>query len=477
MNQHLNRRTLFKWLSILGLKPSSLGATSNHVLTPEMFGAKGDGRTNDSEAFSALSDAINRNSGGTIRLRKTVYMVAKQRRPTTQAEGWALEPLPLLHIVGCRDDVVIDGNGACLRSAPGLRFGTFDRGSLQIRRRTMPNFRAEERATPYSYMVLVERCSGAITISDLELDGSVRSHVIGGPYGDTGWQIPATGLFLRDNSGPELLKNIHSHHHAQDGVIIDGLDSAEATTPRREIVDVRCRYNGRQGLSIVGGKGYRFTSCHFEHTGRAGVSSQPGAGVDIEAEGGKKIRNLSFVECVFNNNFGCGVIADSGDSANVTFELCTFRGTTAWSAWPAKPSFVFRNCTFQGAVVRTFASEEPQLATHFIGCTFVDHDPKLPGAQLYLGDGKSGPIVNANIGQNVLFMRCVFRLRRRGTLPWSMQARYDDCVMHQASPDPAYPRGQYNGRTIINGPAVVQPSKIMGTLILNGKLIDSGQQK
>jgi hypothetical protein len=456
---------------VSSFKPIAGEARAQSVLTPEMFGAKGDGRTNDSDAFSALARRVNENGGGTILLRKTVYIVGQQVRPRTATKDWALEPTPLLHLANCRNTVVIEGNGACLRSARGLRFGTFHHKSLAISRRPMPNYRAEERTTPYSYMILVENCTGSVTISDLELDGSLESHVVGGPYGDTGWQIPATGLFMRNNSGPELLRNIYSHHHAQDGIIIDGLDAIESSAKRREIENATCTYNGRQGLSIVGGRGYRFKNCRFEHTGRAGIASQPGAGVDIEAEGGKKIRDLLFLDCLFNNNHGCGMIADSGDSANLAFERCTFRGETAWSAWPAKPSVVFRHCFFQGAVVRTFPSALPQLATQFISCTFLDYDPQIPNARLYLGDGKSGPIVNANIGENVLFDRCSFRLKRLGVLPWTIRSLYKDCRMEQKSPTASYPRGTYRGHTYIAGNATVQPSVIEGTLVLNGKRI------
>jgi hypothetical protein len=458
---------------VSGVMPLLTSAKSALTLTPEMFGAKGDGRTNDSAAFSELARQINMNGGGVIHLRKATYIVGQQVRPARHVHDWALEPKPLLHIAECPNDVIIKGSGACLRSASGLRFGTFDRKSLAISRRAMPNFKADERATPYSYMVLVERCSGSVVISDLELDGSIQTQIIGGPYGDVGWQIPATGLFLRDNSGPEVVSNVYSHHHAQDGIIIDGLDSHETAKIKREFVAITCSYNGRQGLSIVGGRGYLFRNCRFEHTGRAGIASLPSAGVDIEAEGKKSIRDLEFRTCLFDDNHGCAVIADSGNSANVVFEQCIFRGTTAWSVWPAKPGFVFRRCEFQGAVTRTFASEDEQEATQFFDCTFLDYDPAKPSAKLYLGENNKGPIVNANIGTNVLFDRCAFQLRGRGTLPWSINARYRDCVMRQKSSETSYPRGEYFGFTTIIGAAVIVPSTVIGSIVLNGTSVGS----
>src|SRR5690606_25769371 len=48
-----------------GMAASASGEDS--VLTPEMFGARGDGRTDDYAALQRLAAAINRMGGGTVR--------------------------------------------------------------------------------------------------------------------------------------------------------------------------------------------------------------------------------------------------------------------------------------------------------------------------------------------------------------------------------------------------------------------------
>ena len=59
----------------LGAGPSSdcraQSPTRAGALTPERFGAKGDGVSNDTVAFAALADEVNRRGGGTVVLRKT----------------------------------------------------------------------------------------------------------------------------------------------------------------------------------------------------------------------------------------------------------------------------------------------------------------------------------------------------------------------------------------------------------------------
>jgi hypothetical protein len=316
-------------------------------------------------------------------------------------------------------------------------------------------------------MIRVERCSGSVEISDLDLDGNLPNLRIGGQYGDTGWQLPGAGIQLMDNFGPERLQRIHSHHHALDGLTIDGLGGRTARSSIEQLVS---DHNGRQGCSIVGGRGYSFTGCKFSHTGKAGLSSAPGAGVDIEAEGGKRIRDLAFSRCEFSNNSGAGLVADSGDSEGATFDNCRFIGTTNWSVWPNKPRFRFENCTFVGAIVHAFGDSDPARAARFIACTFRDDPALSPNGQVYGGENPSRPIADLPDNPNVLFERCKFLLTHRSVLPWTTRAViFEDCVMSQRAPAQSYPRGTFIGRNMINGHAVLYSARIRGELIVNGK--------
>jgi hypothetical protein len=46
--------------------------------------------------------------------------------------------------------------------------------------------------------------------------------------------------------------------------------------------------------------------------------------------------------------------------------------------------------------------------------------------------------------------------------------------MRQRSASVAYPKGKYLGRSIIDGPADLYNSKILGTVILNGQVVPRG---
>jgi len=460
-----DRRTFLASAAASAL-PAQLAAQSGPMFRPENFGAKGDGVTNDARAFAALSAEVNRRGGGTIALRQgRTYIIGAQHRGGDY--GWT--PEPVLELKQLSRPLVILGNGARLRCTPGLRYGAFDTDTGAPVHRESPSRKLAEVATPYRAMIAISGCSAPVEVRDIELDGNVGALRIGGQFGDTGWQVPAVGLVLEENTAPETVANVTSHHHAQDGAMIIG---AAQRVGRGRVSRLVCRSNGRQGLSITAGHSYDFTDCEFSRSGRGIIRSAPGAGVDIEAER-RPIRDLAFTRCKFVDNTGCGMVADSGDTANVRFADCLFVGTTSWSAWPDKPGFAFHGCTFVGAVVHPFPSDDATQATQFVDCRFTD-DPKLsPTGKVYVGNG---PIVNMAVSDHILFDRCDFSLVDAGLLPWSWRAIYRDCTMRQRSPKKGTPKGRYLGRSTIIGNVDLYGAMVEGVLTINGKPVARGSQ-
>ncbi|MBV9929819.1 MAG: hypothetical protein JO013_02610, partial [Alphaproteobacteria bacterium] len=308
--------------AVAGAVPVSTARAQFRTLTPEQFGAKGDGTTNDTAAFLALSKAVNALGAGTIALRRTTYLVGSQQRMPA-GSGYAYAPSPILFFEKLKGPLTIQGNGATLRCAPGLRYGAFDPVTGEPMQPRMPYINETARATPYEYMIYAGGCAGPIRISDLELDGNVAKLRLGGSYGDTGRQIAAAGIFLRDNRGSQVVERVRSHHHGLDGLMIDSPDAPLAPGLERRVEDVHCDYNARQGCSFIGGRDWLFRKSSFNNTGQVAFASAPAAGFDIEAET-KPIRNLRFEDCEFSNTFGCGMVADTGDGRHVDFVRCRF---------------------------------------------------------------------------------------------------------------------------------------------------------
>ena len=444
-----------------GTKSGSTGGMAPlETFTPELFGAAGDGITNDTAAFARMSEAVNSSGGGTIILRATTYIVGAHAPQPTSI--YAYPPSVIMNFNGCAGYLKIIGNGARLRCADGLRFGTFDPVTGLPTRHPMPYVEAGELASPYLAMITIENCTGKVHLENLELDGNFASLRVGGTYGDTGWQIPAYGLRLINNKGGEYIAKLHTHHQPVDGVLIDGTAERDSVSVLEDVVS---EYNVRQGCSVIGGRNYAFVNCKFNHTGKAGMVSAPGAGFDIEAET-SPIRNLSFSNCEFSNNTGAGLGADSGDSENVCFTGCRFVGTTNWAVWPRKPLLRFDDCEFVGSICNTYGDPDPSRAVQFRNCIFHDDPALSPTGEVY---SAAFPIADLSNYANVLFDSCRFVLTHDEVLPWSIYVIYKDTTMSQTSAKQAYPRGTYLGACRITGNVDLSGSRILGDLIVNGQ--------
>lgn len=388
------------WEDIIELFKGDKGAngSGNIVgLMPEDFGAAGDGVTNDTAAFALLAAEINAMGGGVIELTPgATYMVGGQD-PDLTPSVYTYVPHRVMDFTGLTKGLVIKGNGAKIKCRPGLKYGGFTTDGVPTVVAT-----ANTAAAPYNSMIQVLDSTGSIHIEDLELDGNLNNHEVGGPYGDTGIQIGSLGLLIRDCTGPLKIANIHTHHHGTDGwqLDLDG-DAVDSPDNHGTFVSVKSEFNGRNNCSIVGGRGLTFIECGFNYSGRltrnattAGpVSSAPKAGLDIEPEGGKKVRNLRFIRCEFSNNSGVGMVSDNGDAADVIFDQCGFKGTTTYCIWPQMPRFKFNDCGFVGAMVHLYGGTDPALATQFDG-GFSSNDVTLSPTGTVYGVGSGDKLVD-----------------------------------------------------------------------------------
>lgn len=427
------------------------------------FGAIGDGQTNDTQALAAAARHVEKAGGGTLLLGGGTYLIGRQRRADNAP--WSFAPDPVIDIRHCRRPVAVIGEGATLRCASGLRFGTFDSAG-RATANAMPFTTLRELATPYRAAIWLEGNTGGITVAGVEIDGRIDEAIIGGPWGDTGWQINHCGVWLYNNTGPHVVADIDAHGHGQDGLALytQVLDEQARIAPIT-VANVRASGNGRQGISLTGGRNVLIRNCVLNGNGRAGkVASNPGAGIDLEAEL-SLIRDVRIVDCDMIGNSGQGLVADNGDTERIAIENCAFVGVANYALWPNKPDMTFRDCTIIGAMVRCFEDPSGRRATRFIGCSFND---RLPA-------GLHGPFSSTRIdlggsGAGTLFDRCTFDYSGPMQLPYSpASVRYNDCTLKQTAPERSYPNGIYTGDNRLDGNISIDGSRIRGRVTLNGR--------
>jgi hypothetical protein len=354
---------------------SFFAAAQSYVVRDiKSFGARGDGKTNDHEAFQKAAAFFNARGGnGKLVISKGTYVVGKQVFNRNTKLKPVYEGSDALSFVAVRNLVVEGEMGASLKYADGLRFGAF-----QAQNGT-PYFHGNNFfADGYSLGIVgnaisLQNCSNVV-IRTIDLDGNNENLILGGVYGDTGIQIPHNGIFIINASNVKV-ENVKAHHFGLDGIMI-GSNTGDSANPDHILLsNSTFEFNGRQGLSWIGGNDLKALNCRFNHNGRGKISSMPKSGVDIEAEMGL-IKNGLFNQCEFINNAGCGLVADSGPSSNCTFNGCTFWGVTNWSLWITKPGFKITNSKIYGSFVHGYDAATDAEATEFQHCLFEDRPYK-----------------------------------------------------------------------------------------------------
>jgi hypothetical protein len=388
------------------------------TVTPEQFGAVGDGIHDDTEAFAAAAGQIYTNGGGTFVLAKgKTYRVGRQERGTNEWPFSFYRPVPMFRLYNAGKAkkpnlrLTIEGHGATVKLNDGLRIGAFDKDTGAALGTTRHFTDRACRAQP-GHMFDLTGCD-SVEIRDLNLNGNVSHLTRGGVWGDTGYQCSASGFTLSDCERIRI-DNVVSSHCGLDGIMLVDWERCSSNQDWA-ISNSRFEYNARQGLSWCGGTNLTVTNCKFNHTGRDTIASAPGAGLDIEAES-SPIRNGTFISCEFVDNRGCAMVADTGNSADVTFEKCLFWGTTQWSIWAKKPGFRFTECVFHGQAANAYGDPDPERATRFKNCRFEDvYDAPYEGGSYSSYAYPGNELLIGGVGENVLFDGCTLIANRVGS--------------------------------------------------------------
>jgi hypothetical protein len=363
------------------------------TLDPKKFGIVPNTGKNLTDNFIALSNSINKLGGNTtVIIPKGIYIIGKQ---SLGLDGVYLSGHDVVSLKNCNNVKISGMKGTKFIYANNLKFGSFNPQTGELHPAILP-FYDKKYIAQIGCALRTTNCNN-IEFNNIEIEGNINNTIIGGKWGDTGYQLWHYGVYI-SNSKNIKVTNINAHHFALDGISVSGSGREEMNI---SLNNCKFEYNGRQGFSWIGGKGVVATNCKFNHTGKSKIQSSPGAGLDIEAEGGNEVINGQFINCEFINNSGCGIIADTGPSKNINFKGCTFIGVSNWSVWVQKPSYTFNKCTFNGSFVHGYITTDFKEATKFYNCIF--EDKKYKGQDVY-----GGYLLESDGRKKMIFEDCIF---------------------------------------------------------------------
>lgn len=381
----------------------------DRTVTPEEFGAKGDGVSDDTSAFQQAAKELTNAGGGTLQLKpKSVYRVGRQVAQKGVHPYWKTEPI--LAFTGVKS-LVIDGQGSTIKILSGLRVGCFDKDTGEKASPPVP-VKSWDEQTELGGMIDLKNCDG-VTVKNLTLDGNQEYAIYGGPNRTWGLEVWAVGIRSVESKNVTITDVICTEH-CLDGIYISQDFTAKfnedsGATPHR-LERVRCTRNARQGVSWGGGRGLTCVDCEFSHNGRGRHRVGPQAGIDIECEAGSCLDGV-FERCRFENNTGPGVLLHGtgypSKIRGMTFSKCRMWGSTSLSisVMDAK-GVVFDDCDITGTAAWGYGSKQTEEATKYVKCRFEDAErSEYPTCR------ELGCLVFAR-GDNILFENCQFKARR-----------------------------------------------------------------
>ncbi len=437
------------------------------------FGAIGNGKFNCTAAFQKAAAYLQAN-GGMLVIDSGVYIVGGQRFSRSYTSGSSFFDEPVLSFKKAEYPIIISGYGATLKAADGLKYGSFNPVTGKKDSIRKEGNRSSYYASAFTFINAVGCVS--ISVTGITLDGNSGKLDIGPAFGKEGIQLAATGISVYNNKKVDIT-DCYIHHCALDAVLIGwtGLKDTDSIYPHT-LTNVKAKFNGRQGLSWVGGNNLTVINSEFSSTGKAlnngrPLVSKPSAGIDIEIEE-SIIKNGNFINCLVFDNAGPGLSSIGHDTYNINFSRCTFIGTTNSAAYPKSQGFHFDSCTFVGKVERIFGSADKSKAISFKHCLFTMDKNKSPNGKVF------GEYCEFYEGQNVIFDNCEFNAAtKRLPIFNNKEIVFLNCKFYQNSNDNFRASAFFKGTTTFEmkgkGKIDATEADIKGELIYNNQKMDN----
>lgn len=396
------------------------------------FGAVGNGKVNDHEAFKRAAAFIIKN-GGNVRLiiPGGIYVVGKQKINKAILNASVIyDGDPVLSFKGIRN-VSIEGTAETrIIYKAGMYLGTFEPvtglapKNLNRYNPSSPkneNTRADYKyaATAGNFINLID-CDNII-IRNLDLNGNSDNYRFGGYWGLGGNPFELSncyGIFLW-NIRNCTFENLKIHDFVVDNISLGSTftngDTSKALTENILFNKIECTYAGRNNFTWLGGKNICVSNSSFKYAGAKKIKTAPAAGMDIEPEGEQS--KVACTQGFFYNNvyaYNGGLAMTPGTSLdnpvwaegygysyNHYFRKCKFIGKSNAAVYNFINRITYDSCEFYGFVLNYGSSIKDNIApATFKNSSFSDC---YNGERMF-----DQPLLSIEFGYRMHLDNCVF---------------------------------------------------------------------
>lgn len=393
-------------ISVFFLVPFDGSCQGYVVKSIKDFGAKGNGRSNDQQAFVKASAFFNQRKGnGKLVIPKGVYITGRQAFLGNDPSGIVTYlGENVIDLRNCSNMLIEGKPGSVIKNADSLRIGTFMPATGKPFKHTMKDINVQPAYAKYAAnagnVFFLSACSN-IKISGLIIDGNVSNFILGGNWGTgrNAYELIHYGINILDSHDIGV-SDCNIKNFSCDGIYIANMGQ-ERKTYKITIDKCKVNYCGRNGLSWIGGEDIRVTNSVFSNQGRGLVQESPGAGISIEVENSSFCRKGYFYNCVSENNSGSAITSGSKSLASdVVFKKCTAASPGYYTVFADAAKHRFEDCSFFGTVLVWYRAAGDDDAVQFKRCLFEE---RFKGKKMYDGSYQLGVEATATIIDSCLF--------------------------------------------------------------------------
>ena len=344
------------------------------------FGAKGNGITDDQDAFVKASAFFNNRKGhGKLIIPKGIYIVGRQKFTGNDVDKKKIvyDGEYALDLRNCTDIIIEGKPGAVLKHRDSLRVGAFSPVTGEAFKHQLKEIQGNAEYARYASnagnVIFLSGCNG-ISISGLEINGNASAFRLGGHWGigRNPYELVHYGIYIVDSHDISM-KGCSIENFVTDGIYIANVGQ-DVKTFNITIDKCKVNYCGRNGLSWLGGENIKVSNSVFSNSGQNVIQESPSAGIDIEVENYSFCRNGYFYNCTMENNVGSAITSGSKTlSSNVLFKKCTAASPSYYSIFIDAASHVFEDCKIYGSILVWYRGTSAKDGTTFRRCIFDEN--------------------------------------------------------------------------------------------------------
>lgn len=359
------------------------------VMNLKDFGAVPNDGKSDHEAFKKAAAVINkRKMNVKLVIEAGKYIVGPKAQYDARGALTRFDALDdVMNLTGC-SNIFIEGKGkVTIVFADKIPIGIVTKNKVPV------------KAYDIGSLFRLTRCKN-ISISNIQANGNLPrlKYFENWGLGTNAYERDHDGLFIM-NSQKITVKNSSFNGFVRDGCMILG-DTNQLKVADLSFFNCSFDYNGRNGVSWTAGDNVRFYKCNFRNMSNGPVTTNPGAGLDIEPERGATCSRGAFIQCEFSGNRGYAVTSGLPATSDVLFDSCKIIGTHSYALYAVSPRMVFKNTLIAGSSLLYYTAEKAEDGLQFYNCDFTD---SLKGHRLF-----TLTYVAGIIGRYERFYDCTF---------------------------------------------------------------------